>query len=59
MCNKISSDSVNIRGKMTMGALLHEVKQKVAFQDDIIEVAFQTTVTERNYLMHRFFLDRS
>ena len=59
--NKITSDSVSIDDigqQMTMGQLLHRVREHVTFDDKAIEEQFSAVVKERNYLIHRFFLER-
>ena len=62
MYNKIASDSVSVddivRQKNTMGQLISKVKQHVAFDDDSLAERFETARTERNFLIHRFFLER-
>ena len=62
MYNMISSPSVRIEDigtKMTMGRLLHKVSQHVAIDDSAVEEGFNRALEERNYLIHRFFLERS
>ena len=62
MYNKILSDSVtidDIGDKMTMGQLLGKVRQYVELSDESIEKGFTIALNERNYLIHRFFLERN
>ena len=61
MFNKISSESVSVEDighKMTMGQLLSKVEQHVSFSDESITEGFSTALKERNYLTHRFFLEK-
>ena len=59
--NRIASDPVGVEDighKMTMGQLLHKVRQHVTVDDNSIELGFSAALEERNYLIHRFFLER-
>lgn len=61
--NRIQSDSVSVgdleEKKMTMGYLIKQVKHRVRFDDDLIEEGFSIALDKRNYLIHRFFLERN
>ena len=62
MYNKIASDSLSIDDlgkKMTMGQLLSKVRQRVTIKEDSVEEGFSTALDQRNYLVHRFFLERN
>ena len=62
MYNKIASDSVSVDDigqKMTMGQLLRKVGQHVTISDNSVEEGFSTALMDRNYLIHRFFLERN
>ena len=62
MYNKIASDSVSVDDigqKLTMGQLLRRVGQHVTINDNSVEERFSTALIERNYLIHRFFLERN
>ncbi len=62
MYNKIASDSVSIDDlgkKMTMGQLLKKVRQRVTINENSVEEGFLTVLDQRNYLVHRFFLERN
>lgn len=62
MYNKIASDTVSVDDigrKMTMGQLLRKVGQHVTISDHSLEERFSTALTERNFLIHRFFLERN
>ena len=59
--NKIASDSVRIDDigqKLTMGGLLKRIRRHVTINDDSVEEGFSSALKERNYLVHRFFLER-
>lgn len=60
--NTITSESLrtdDIGRKMTMGQLLHRVRQYVTTNSDSIEKDFTAALEQRNYLIHRFFLERA
>ena len=62
MYNKIASDTVSVDDigkKETMGQLIHKVGQYVEISDHSVEEGFSTALAERNFLMHRFFLERN
>ena len=62
MYNKVASDQVSVDDighKMTMGQLLRKVGQHVTINDNSVEERFSTALMERNYLIHRFFLERN
>ena len=44
---------------MTMGYLIKQVRHRVRFDDDLIEEGFSIALDKRNYLIHRFFLERN
>ena len=59
--NKITSDSIGVDDvghKMTMGQLLNKLRQHVTIDDNSVEEWFDAALKERNYLIHRFFLER-
>ena len=61
MYNRIASDSVSVDDigqKLTMGKLLKRVGQHVTIDDNSVEEGFSAALQERNYLIHRFFLER-
>ena len=61
MYNRIASDSVSVDDigqKLTMGQLLKTVGQHVTIKDNSVEEGFSAAVAERNFLIHRFFLER-
>ncbi len=61
MYNRIASDSVSVDDigqKLTMGQLLKRVGQHVTIKDNSVEEGFSAAVAERNFLIHRFFLER-
>jgi alpha-galactosidase/6-phospho-beta-glucosidase family protein len=45
--------------KKTMGALLKEVRKSVAFNEEAIDKKLDETLRKRNFLIHRFFLERA
>lgn len=62
MYNRILSDTLaidDIGDKMTMGQLLGKVRRFVELSDESIEKGFTTALHDRNYLIHRFFLERN
>ena len=62
MYNKIASDSVSVDDigqKLTMGQFLRRVRKHVTINDNSVEEGFSTARDERNYLIHRFFLERN
>ncbi|HEY0704256.1 MAG TPA: hypothetical protein VGD60_15905 [Candidatus Acidoferrales bacterium] len=46
-------------GKRTMGALLVEMRKHVRFGDDEIDAKIALALDRRNFLIHRFFLERA
>ena len=61
MYNKIASDSVSvvdIGQKLTMGQLLKRVGEHVTINDNLIVEGFSAALQQRNFLIHRFFLER-
>ena len=59
--NRIASDSVSVDDigqKLTMDQLLKRVRQHVTVKDNSVEEGFSAAVAERNFLIHRFFLER-
>ena len=61
MYNKVSADSVSVDDigkKMTMGQLLYKIGQHVTVNDYSVEERFSTGLADRNYLIHRFFLEQ-
>ena len=59
--NKIASDSVSVNDigrKMTMGELLRKVGKHVTTNSSVAK-RFSTALKKRNFLIHRFFLERA
>ena len=59
--SKIAADTANIDDlgeRMTMGQLLKKVKQRVAIYSDSVEGWLSNALEQRNFLIHRFFLER-
>lgn len=60
--NRIVPDTVNIEdieSKMTIGQLLRKLRERVKIENNSIEELFSTSLDERNFLIHRFFLERT
>ena len=60
--NRVAADSVSfddIGRKWTLGQLLQKVRKHVRFDDESVDGLFAVALDKRNFLIHRFFLDRS
>jgi hypothetical protein len=45
--------------KMTMGALLRQIRQYVKFNQPGIEITLDAVLKNRNFIAHRYFLERN
>ncbi len=62
VCSKaglVSISNIDTTNKMTMGQLFREVRKHVTIIDNWVEEDFLTAIQQRNFLIHRFFLERS
>ncbi len=59
--NKITSDTMTVDDieKKTMGWLRREIRKHTTINDDSVEKRFSDALAERNFLIHRFFLERN
>lgn len=66
--NKITNKSLTIQDlgtiktklqKKTMGALLYEFRKYVTIDDSTVEQCLYNPLEKRNFLIHRFFLERN
>ena len=53
----LESRNANLH-KKTTGQLLHRLKKIVTFADDTYTDYFQEALDQRNFLMHKYFLER-
>ena len=59
--NKITSDTMTEEDieKKTLAGLRREIRKHITINDDSVEKEFSTALAERNFLIHRFFLERN
>ena len=59
--SEITADTVGIDDigkRMTIGQLLKKVRQRIAISSDSVEDRLSGALEQRNFLIHRFFLER-
>ena len=61
MYNRITSETVTVHDieTKTMGWLRREISRHITVNEDSVEERFSAALTQRNFLMHRFFLERN